>query len=56
MEKYPDSEKVPDALFVIGRAEFASGNTDGARKTWEDVVSKFPATPAADKARKELLK
>lgn len=53
---YPDSAKSPDALLIIGTAESSLGDSAAARKTFEDLIAKYPASDAAEKARTRLAK
>lgn len=53
---YPDSNKAPDALLIIGTAEGNLGDNAAARKTYEELVAKYPASDAADKAKGRLAK
>jgi tol-pal system protein YbgF len=51
---YPASAKVPDALLNIAANQLALDNPDGARKTLEGLVAKYPGTPAATLAARRL--
>ena len=51
---YPDSAKVPDALLNIASAQSELGDTAGARRTLEELVSKHPQSEAAGKAKQRL--
>ena len=53
---YPDSAKVPDALLIIGTAEGSLGDNAAARKTFEELIAKYPASDAAEKAKGRLAK
>ena len=54
LTKYPDSAKVPDALLNIAGSQAELGETVAARKTMEEIVAKYPASNAADKARRRI--
>ena len=54
MRNYPDSQKVPDALLNIASSQLEIGDANGARKTLDELVQKYPQREAADKARKRL--
>lgn len=54
VKKYPDSQKVPDALINIASSQQELGNTKEAKKTLESVVSGYPASDAAAKAKRRL--
>lgn len=51
---WPDSAKVPDALLIIGTAESTMGDNAAAKKTFEDLIAKYPATESAEKAKGRL--
>ncbi len=51
---HPDSQKVPDALLNISSSQIELGDTLGARRTLEDLALRYPASEAADRAKKRL--
>ncbi len=51
---HPESDKVPDTIFLLGKAYLAMGDAYSARDTWETLVVDHADTGAAEKAR-ELL-
>ncbi len=51
---YPDSQKVPDALLNISSSQIELGDTVGAKRTLEDLSLRYPASEAADRAKKRL--
>jgi tol-pal system protein YbgF len=51
---YPDSQKVPDALLNISCSQIELGDTVGAKRTLEDLALRYPASEAADRAKKRL--
>lgn len=55
---YPQSPKVPDALLNIASCRMELNDTAGARKDFQDIVTRYPGTNAAAIAAKrlELLK
>src|SRR4051812_49391505 len=53
---YPESAKVPDGMLIIGTAESSLGDTPAARKTFEELVSRFSGSDAAEKAKSRLAK
>jgi tol-pal system protein YbgF len=53
---WPDSAKVPDALLIIGTAESTMGDSAAARRTFEDLIAKYPATDSAEKAKGRLAR
>ena len=48
---YPESDKVPDTIFLLGKAYLAMGDALAARDTWENLIADYADTGAADKAR-----
>lgn len=56
LSRYPASDKVPDALLSIATCQQELGNRNGSVRTMESLVEKYPASAAADKARKRLKK
>lgn len=55
---FPDSPRAPDALLSMASSQLELKSIPGARKTLNELVSKYPGTPAANsaKARLEALK
>ena len=51
---YPDSNKVPDALLIIGTAESSLGASTAAKTTFEDLIARYPASDSAEKAKVRL--
>ena len=51
---WPDSRKAPDAMVKLGFSLSDMKRTSEARKTLEEVVSKYPGTPAAQLAADRL--
>ena len=54
LSTYPDSQKVPDALLNIATSQIELGEAAPARRTLEEIVSKYPTSEAAGKARQRL--
>jgi TolA-binding protein len=57
IDTYPDSPKVPDAMFNLANSQIQLGLVPGAKKTLRDLVAKFPnseLTPTAQKRLKAL--
>ena len=48
---YPESDKIPDTIFLLGKAYLAMGDVLSARETWEALIADYADTGAADKAR-----
>ena len=53
---YPDSPKIPDSLLNLGSAFAAQGDNTNARKTFEDLIARYPQTDAAEKAKTRLAR
>ena len=51
---YGDSPSVPDALLNIASSQLEQGETAAARKTMDGLVSRYPASEAAEKAKRRL--
>ncbi|WP_341743970.1 tol-pal system protein YbgF [Azonexus hydrophilus] len=56
VSRYPASDKVPDAMLSIATCQQELGNRNGANRTMEGLIEKYPSSPAADKARERLKK
>ena len=55
IERYSDSNKVPDAKLVLARALKSLQNEEEAKKVLADIVREYPTSLAADKARQLLV-
>lgn len=51
---YGDSPSVPDALLNIASSQSEQGEAAAARKTLEGLVNRYPASEAAEKAKRRL--
>ena len=51
---YSDSASVPDALVNIASCQIELGDTAAARRTLDGVVTRYPASEAAEKAKRRL--
>jgi tol-pal system protein YbgF len=51
---WPDSATVPDALLNIASCQLELGDAAGAKRTMDGLVTRYPATEAAEKARRRL--
>jgi TolA-binding protein len=51
---YPDSQKVPDALLNISSCYVEMRDGASARRALEEIITKYPGTDAAGKARQRL--
>ena len=56
LKRYPDSPKVPDSMLNIATIQSDLNDQAAARITLEDIVSKYPNSEAATKARSRLAK
>ena len=54
VERYPEANKVPDALYKVGQSLEAIGDLEAAREVYEDLESRFPTTAAASLASDRL--
>ena len=54
VERYPDGNKVPDALLKIGLGLENEGSAALAREVYDELVRPFPETAAAEAARPRL--
>jgi tol-pal system protein YbgF len=54
VESYPDGNKTPDALFKLGYCLDVGGDRARAAEVWRELVRRFPATVAAERARERL--
>jgi tol-pal system protein YbgF len=52
--RFPEGNKVPDALLKAGETQAALGDTAGARDSYRDVIRRFPGTTAAAVAEDRL--
>jgi tol-pal system protein YbgF len=52
--RFPEGNKVPDALLKAGETQAALGDTAGARESYREVVRRFPGTTAAAVAEDRL--
>jgi tol-pal system protein YbgF len=51
---YSDSASVPDALLNIASSQLELGDAAAARRTMDGLVTRYPASEAAEKARRRL--
>lgn len=54
VERYPDGNKTPDALFKLGHCLALQGQGGIAAEIWSELVRRFPETAAAERAREGL--
>jgi tol-pal system protein YbgF len=53
-ERYPKGDRVPAALYKLGLSRERQGKTADAKKTFEDLVKRFPNSGEAQLARERL--
>ena len=51
---WPDSDKAPDAMLSIASAQETMGERKAAQKTLEELVAKYPKSPAAASAKQRI--
>jgi tol-pal system protein YbgF len=54
IKNYPDSPSVPDAMLNIASSQLELGDSVAGKKTLEDVVTRYPVSDAAEKAKRRL--
>lgn len=54
VDRYPEGNKIPDALLKLGVALDVIGQRGAAREIWAELVRRFPTTAAADAAALRL--
>ncbi len=55
LNQYPADQKVPDALYKLGRVQFIKGNRRRSREYLDEVIREYPSHAAAQLARQFLL-
>ena len=53
-KEYPEQNKAPDAMFKIGLTFVKTGDIGMARKTFEEVIRRYPYSTASSSAKLEL--
>jgi tol-pal system protein YbgF len=53
-ERYPKGDRVPAALYKLGLSRDRMGKSGDAKKTFEDLVKRFPSSGEAQLARERL--
>jgi TolA-binding protein len=51
MKNYPDHPRIPAAMVTLGSAQLESGNKAAAKKTFSEIITKYPDTEAAKEAQ-----
>ncbi len=54
LKTYPDSPTVPDAMLNIASSQIEMGEGANGKRTLEDLVTRFPVSEAAEKAKRRL--
>ena len=54
--KWPQHQKASDALINIATCQQELGDGKGARATYDNIIAKYPGTPAASTAKQRLKK
>lgn len=54
IERHPDGNKIPDALFKLGVALEQDGRATEAREVWQELADRFPQTVAGERALERL--
>lgn len=52
--RYPDGNKVPDAMLKVADCQRGLGDLEGARRSYQAVIDRFPSTAAAAVAEERL--
>lgn len=55
VERYPEGNKIADALLKAGKCLEAMGDDERARATYEEIQTRFPGSAAAALAREQLV-
>ena len=50
IKRFPNHQRIPAAMITLGNAQLESGNKTAARKTFGDVIAKYPESDAAKDA------
>lgn len=56
VQQYSDSQKAPDALLNVASAYRMLKEKKNEKSTYEEILDKYPKSPAADKAKERLTK
>ena len=54
INKYPNSQKAPDAFLNIASSQYEMGDSKASKQTLENLVAKYPHSEAAKKAKQRL--
>ena len=56
VQSWPDNAKAPDALLNIASSYLESGDQKTARETLQQLIKRYPTSPAAEQAKQRLAK
>ena len=51
IKRFPNHSRIPSAMLTLGNAQLESGNKATAKKTFGEIISKYPDTEAAKDAK-----
>ncbi|MBU3621166.1 tol-pal system protein YbgF [Polynucleobacter sp. CS-Odin-A6] len=51
IKRFPNHSRIPSAMLTLGNAQLESGNKAAAKKTFSEIISKYPDTEAAKDAQ-----
>jgi tol-pal system protein YbgF len=51
IKRFPNHARIPSAMLTLGNAQLESGNKAAAKKTFGEIISKYPDTEAAKDAK-----
>jgi tol-pal system protein YbgF len=54
VERHPEGNKTPDALYKIGLCLERQGDPDRSAEVWQELIRRFPQTVAAERATEAL--
>ena len=54
LQQFPDHAKAPDAMYNIANSQIQLSDVEGARKTLQLLLSKYPKSDVAPTAQKRL--
>lgn len=54
LKTYPDSPTVPDSMLNIASSQIEMGESVSGKKTLEELVTRFPISEAAEKAKRRI--
>jgi tol-pal system protein YbgF len=54
LEKYPDNNKTPDAMYMKGMSLLRGGQRTAAGKEFQELIKRYPSSEVAGKAKDQL--